>query len=67
MYKFQLLSVLFVLAIVSISLGQLTQLQNLGFELWEDVGLNINEPVDWSSIKTFDNSFLNGIGALCLG
>ncbi len=61
MYKTHLLIVLFVFAIVSISFGQQTQPQNPGFEFWEDVGLETDEPVDWSSIKTSDNSFLNGL------
>lgn len=36
------------------------QPENAGFEQWESVGLNTPEPVDWSSIKTSDNSTLNG-------
>ncbi|MBM3436207.1 MAG: hypothetical protein FJY07_08355, partial [Bacteroidetes bacterium] len=36
------------------------QPENAGFELWESVGLSTPEPVDWSSIKTSDNSTLNG-------
>ncbi len=35
------------------------QLQNPGFENWEDVGLPVEEPVNWSSIKTSDNELLN--------
>ncbi|MCD4682737.1 MAG: hypothetical protein K8R86_05610, partial [Bacteroidales bacterium] len=35
------------------------QPENAGFELWEDVGLATDEPVDWSSIKTSDNSIAN--------
>ena len=30
------------------------QFQNAGFENWEDAGTVIDEPVDWSSIKTSD-------------
>ena len=30
------------------------QIENSGFELWEDVGTVVDEPVDWSSIKTCD-------------
>ncbi|MCB0806124.1 MAG: hypothetical protein KDC05_10030 [Bacteroidales bacterium] len=37
------------------------QPENAGFETWEDVGLNTDEPFEWSSIKTSDNSFLNGL------
>jgi hypothetical protein len=37
------------------------QPENPGFEFWENVGLNVPEPVNWSSIKTSDNSTLNGL------
>lgn len=30
------------------------QIENSGFEFWEDVGTVVDEPVDWSSIKTCD-------------
>jgi len=36
-----------------------TQFENPGFENWEDVGLPVEEPVDWSSIKTGDVEILN--------
>jgi len=53
---------LIIASIISIvALGQ-QQPENPGFENWEDVGLNIPEPIDWSSIKTSDGgSFLNGM------
>jgi hypothetical protein len=35
------------------------QPENAGFELWEDAGTVIDEPADWSSIKTSDNDQLN--------
>jgi hypothetical protein len=36
------------------------QLENPGFEEWEDAGTVIQEPVDWSSIKTSDGGdFIN--------
>jgi hypothetical protein len=35
------------------------QFENAGFEDWEDAGTVIDEPVDWSSIKTSDNSSIN--------
>ncbi len=38
------------------------QVHNPGFEEWEDVGLGLEEPVNWSSIKTSDN-FTNNIAA----
>ncbi|MCD4735656.1 MAG: PCMD domain-containing protein [Bacteroidales bacterium] len=46
--------------LISYCFGQ-QQAENPGFEDWEDVGLNVEEPVDWSSIKTSDNSFMNGL------
>lgn len=37
------------------------QLENPGFENWEDAGTVIQEPVDWSSIKTSDaGDIING-------
>ncbi len=46
----------------SVSAYSQQQPENAGFESWEDVGLNIDEPVDWSSIKTSDGgSFINQI------
>ncbi len=35
------------------------QLENPSFETWENVGAPTEEPVEWSSIKTSDNSGLN--------
>jgi hypothetical protein len=35
------------------------QIENPGFEFWEDPGNGLEEPVDWSSIKTSDNPDLN--------
>jgi hypothetical protein len=46
---FILLSLVFPVA----SLGQ--QLENPGFENWENAGTVKDEPVDWSTIKTCDN------------
>ncbi len=37
-----------------------TQIDNSGFENWENAGTTIDEPVDWSSIKTSDDPTLNG-------
>lgn len=39
-------------------IGQ-TQLENPGFENWEDAGTSRDEPVDWSTVKTSDNSTAN--------
>lgn len=46
---------------------QYEQLENAGFEEWEDVGLPVEEPVDWSSIKTNDNPILNGPAPIVWG
>ena len=37
------------------------QLENSGFEQWENVGTGEEEPLSWSSTKTSDNSSLNGL------
>jgi hypothetical protein len=52
----------------SISYSQ-TQFENGGFEVWEDVGLGADkmEPVNWSSIKTSDNSGLNTVAPVVWG
>ena len=34
------------------------QLDNAGFEQWENVGSSDEEPIEWSSTKTSDNSSL---------
>jgi hypothetical protein len=52
--------VLFSMAAALASFSQ-QQPENAGFEQWESVGLNTPEPVDWSSIKTSDNSGLNNL------
>ena len=43
------------------------QFENPGFEEWEDVGLPIEEPVDWSSIKTGDVENLNTAAPIVWG
>lgn len=43
------------------------QLQNAGFEEWEDVSIGTDEPVHWSSIKTSDNLVLNGLAPVVWG
>jgi len=43
------------------------QVENGGFEKWENAGTVIDEPVDWSSIKTSDNSSLNGVAPVIWG
>ncbi len=50
-------------AVLTLGLGMgvyaQSQLENPGFESWEDVNLPEEEPVDWSSIKTSPSSILN--------
>jgi hypothetical protein len=43
------------------------QVENSGFEDWENAGTVIDEPVNWSSIKTSDNSSLNGVAPVIWG
>lgn len=48
-----------ILFFFSINLNAQYQLENPGFEFWENVILPVEEPVDWSSIKTGDVDNLN--------
>lgn len=54
-----LLLITSILLIPSVVISQ--QFKNPGFEAWEDVGLPVKEPNNWSSIKTSDNPSLNAI------
>ena len=53
------LHIIFALLIINGTLSQ--QLENSGFEEWENVGTGEEEPLSWSSTKTSDNSSLNGL------
>ena len=53
------LHTIFALLIINGTLSQ--QLENSGFEQWENVGTGEEEPLSWSSTKTSDNSSLNGL------
>tara|TARA_B100000963_G_scaffold85468_1_gene73065 strand:- start:23 stop:940 length:918 start_codon:yes stop_codon:yes gene_type:complete len=53
------LHIIFALLIINGTLSQ--QLENSGFEQWENVGTGEEEPLLWSSTKTSDNSSLNGL------
>ena len=53
------LHIIFALLIINGTLSQ--QLENSGFEQWENVGTGEEEPLSWSSSKTSDNSSLNGL------
>ncbi len=46
-----------------------TQLENASFEEWEEIGFgpNIIEPVNWSSVKSTDDSNLNGVAPVVWG
>ncbi len=41
------------------------QLENPGFENWEDAGTVKDEPVDWSSVKTCDNPGIASQAPVC--
>ncbi len=43
------------------------QILNPGFEEWENVWVGTDEPVNWSSIKTSDNSDLNALAPVVWG
>ncbi len=53
------LHIIFALLIINRTEAQ--QLENSGFEQWENVGTGEEEPLSWSSTKTSDNSSLNGL------
>ena len=56
-----LFTLLFSALFISASLVAQQQIQNPGFEEWEDVGMGMEEPVNWSSIKTSDNLVNNNL------
>lgn len=58
---------LFSILIASNVINAQQQIQNPGFEEWEDVGFATPEPVNWSSIKTSDNLVLNGFAPVVWG
>jgi hypothetical protein len=62
MKKVLLFSVITVIVMMGYTLSaQQTQVQNPGVEEWEDAGTVIDEPVDWSSLKTSDNETINTV------
>lgn len=63
----KIFTLLFLLVFFFNALIAQQQIQNPGFEQWEDVGLPLEEPVDWSSIKTSDNLQLNGFAPVVWG
>ena len=55
-------NLLFIIILVSSISLQGQQMQNASFEDWEDAGTVIDEPVNWSSIKTSDaGSLINKV------
>ena len=50
-----------IFAMLMINKTEAQQLENSGFEQWENVGTGEEEPLSWSSTKTSDNSSLNGL------
>jgi hypothetical protein len=48
------------LSVTFLTINAQQQLENPGFENWEDAGTVVDEPTDWSSIKTSDVSSING-------
>jgi hypothetical protein len=56
---FILISLLFPVVIYS------QQLENPGFENWEDAGTVKDEPVDWSTIKTSDDPGISSVAPVC--
>jgi hypothetical protein len=62
----KVIKLLFLLLCLNLYLiGQ--EVENGGFEAWENAGTVIDEPVDWSSIKTSDNTSLNGVAPVIWG
>jgi len=45
--------------LIAITAFSQQQPENPGFEDWEDVGLNVDEPVNWSSLKTSNDPGIN--------
>ena len=45
--------------VTAIAFSQQPQLENPGFEEWEEISPVVNEPLDWSSLKTSDDPFLS--------
>ena len=60
---------LFVVFLSAMASAQ-TQLENPGFELWEDILVSdpdtIREPIDWSSLKTSDDPTLSSLAPVVL-
>jgi hypothetical protein len=59
-----LILIVFLISFIPFILAQ--QIENPGFEDWEEVGLgpDIIEPVNWSTIKTSDNPTISGLAPI---
>ena len=55
--KKSLLLFMIIIGFVYCSFGQ-NKIENPGFEIWEDAGSSVHEPVDWNSIQTSDADFV---------
>lgn len=62
-------SILFnaILVLLTSSLFAQTQLDNNSFESWEDVSVGQDEPVNWSSVKTSNNSQVSSFAPINWG
>lgn len=49
------------LSITFLTVSAQQQIENSGFENWENAGTVADEPTDWSSIKTSDDAILNSL------
>ncbi len=58
-----------ILSLLFLSSGAFAQIQiqNPGFESWEDAGTVEDEPVNWNSIKTSDDPFYNNLAPVVWG
>jgi len=50
---------LFLILSIILSINGQDQIENSGFENWENIGSSDEEPNDWSSVKSSDNTFLS--------
>jgi type IX secretion system substrate protein len=59
--------ILSILILLIAGYGYCQQLENPGFEEWESIGADEDEPVNWSSIKTSDTPSLNTLAPVVWG
>lgn len=63
----RIITLLFLIFTVFSSITAQQQLLNPGFEEWENVWIGTDEPVHWSSIKTSDDAYYNGLAPVVWG